>query len=218
MISVLLPSRGRALSLGFSAMSLLDMAADPAGIEILVALDPDQPDLYAFAPVPRVTFWIAPERYGYTGLHRYYNHLASMATGDWLMVWNDDAWMLTPSWDAVIAAQPPAVLWPAANHSPHACTFPVWPRAWSAATGHVSLSPHCDTWMQRTGEQTAMLRIPVSVLHDRYDVTGSHGDQTYAEGRALLGPEGMADDFAAHYPQIQADAEIIRGLMAGKVA
>ena len=199
-------------------------AAHGPGVVVgVVALDPDDPDrsesLHAVLDVTdHEVIWTAPERYGYAGLHRYYNQLAAMATGDWLMVWNDDARMLTPSWDAVIGWQPPAVLWPQANHSPHACTFPVWPRAWSTATGHVSLSPHCDTWMQRTGEQTAMLRIPVSVLHDRYDVTGSHGDQTYAEGRALLGPEGMAGDFAAHYPQIQADAEIIRGLMAGKVA
>ena len=45
-------------------------------------------------------------------------------------------------------------------------------------------------------------------------MTGGHGDQTYREGRALLGPEGMIGDFAAHYPQIQADAAIIRELMA----
>ena len=213
MISVLIPSRGRPDSLAASILSMRDLAAGPDGLEFLVAVDPD--DTVTLGALPPARIWTAPERYGYTGLHRYYNHLASMATGDWLMVWNDDARMLTPSWDAVIGWQPPAVLWPQANHSPHACTFPVWPRAWTVATGHVSLSPHCDTWMQRTGEQTAMLRIPVSVLHDRYDVTGSHGDQTYAEGRALLGPEGMADDFAAHYPQIQKDAEIIRGLLNG---
>jgi hypothetical protein len=39
---------------------------------------------------------------GYDSLHEYYNELASKATGDWLMLWNDDAVMETEGWDEKI--------------------------------------------------------------------------------------------------------------------
>ena len=35
----------------------------------------------------------------------------------------------------------------------------------------------------------------MEIIHDRADLTGNHDDLTYAEGRKLLGPEGMAPGF-----------------------
>jgi hypothetical protein len=218
-ISVTFPSRSRPASLIAAITSMIVRADDPDSLEFLVALDPDDPllgeatvALAASGAHPVV--WTAPERFGYTRLHWYWNQLATMACGDWLMLWNDDARMLTEGWDTIVRGSAPAVLWPEANHVPHACQFGIWPRAWTKAIGHVSLSPHVDTWMQTIAQHLGILtRIPVQVLHDRCDVTGGHDDQTYAEGRALLGPEGMADNFRGHYPQILADAETIRGLL-----
>jgi hypothetical protein len=52
---------------------------------------------------------------------------------------------------------------------------------------------HPDTYIQGIGNELGRLRrIPVQILHDRADLTGFHGDDTYQEGRGLLGPEGMA--------------------------
>lgn len=213
-------SRGRPHGLLRAVESLIGHAARPGEIEVIVAFDPDDPTALdaadALFEVPHVTVWDAPERYGYTGLHLYLNQLAKMATGTWCMWWNDDMVMQTPGWDLIVRANRPAILWPAANHVHHANIVPAWPRAWSDALGRVSPTSHMDTYLQYLGEALGRHdRIPVEVLHDRADVTGGHDDQTYAEGRKLLGPEGMVPGFdgAAVRAQVEADAAIIRGLL-----
>jgi len=214
-VSVLCPSRGRGASLAKSAETLTALAADPSMIEILVAVDPDDEataQAASFIPA-RVKVWRAPQRYGYARLHEYYNALARMACGRWLLIWNDDARMLTQGWDAVIAAQQPGVLWSQANHCGGGNLFPAWPREWTQALGHVSLSPHCDMWIQHIGQGLGcQRRIPVEVFHDRKDVTGGHDDATYAEGRGLIGPDDTIEPFP--YERVREDAEIIRRLGA----
>lgn len=186
LVSVLLPTRKRAVSLERSVGSLLDRASVPQDIEIMLAVDPDDGTLRDSPALPGVLVWTAPERYGYEGLYRYYNQLAGLATGHWLMLWNDDARMVTQGWDDIIRAQRRwGVLASRANHCGEANLFPVFPRWWTQATGHIALSPNVDVWIQEVGAMLgACDRIPVEVFHDRFDVTGNHDDQTYREGRA----------------------------------
>lgn len=199
LISALTPSRGRPASLRRAVTSLLDTADNPDQVEVLIALDPDDdtaPAAAGLAAFPAVRFWTAPERYGYHGLHRYCEHLAATATGKWLLLWNDDAVMQTRGWDTIIASHAYAVLWPQSNVAPGCCTFPVWPRAWMAATGHLSPSAHIDTYLQYLGEGLgALVKIPVEIFHDRADVTGGHDDETYREGRGRIGSYGMVPGF-----------------------
>lgn len=185
MISVLLPSRGRPQSLIDSIGSLRAMADDPDRLELLVAADPDDPDTAAAARASRAHCWTAPERYGYHRLHEYVNRLARQASGQWLLLWNDDARMLTTGWDTVAEQAPPGVLWPSHNDSPLLNIFPIAHRSIIEAIGHVSLSPHCDSWLQDVATAAgAHHRIPVGILHDRHDLTGGHDDQTWREAQA----------------------------------
>jgi hypothetical protein len=219
-ISVVFTSRGRPESLLAACGSLVSQAAAPDEIEIIVAVDPDD-ETVPDTPDPmlgdfRLRLWTAPERYGYTGLHLYLNQLAKMAAGTWCLWFNDDMRMLTPGWDLIVRASRPAVLWPSANHCHHANIVPAWPRAWSDAMGRVSPTTHMDTYLQYLGEALGRHdRVPVEVLHDRADVTGGHDDATYAEGRKLLGSEGMVPGFdgASVRASVEADAAIIRGLL-----
>lgn len=185
MISVLLPSRGRPGPLAESIASLRDHAAHPERLEILVAADADDPETCSTAyrlDCRLVTF---KHRHGYSGLHHYVNELARQASGEWLMLWNDDARILTEGWDLIVLAQEPGVLWPHSNDIPTCNTFPLWPREWTDRLGHVSLSPHCDSWIQYLGQTLGHHhRIPVQILHDRADLTGGHDDQTRAESLA----------------------------------
>ncbi|HEY6117710.1 MAG TPA: glycosyltransferase, partial [Candidatus Dormibacteraeota bacterium] len=112
MISVLLPSRGRPKALEETITGLLRLADEPDAIQVLVAADPDDDGTLAAELPDQVTVWTAPQRYGYPRLHEYVNALAAQAGGDWLMLWNDDARILTPGWDQAIEAAPQAVLWP----------------------------------------------------------------------------------------------------------
>lgn len=185
MISVLLPSRGRPKALAETATGLLDLAAEPDDIEILVAADLDDTATQAEDLPQQARVWTAPERYGYSRLHEYVNRLAEQADGDWLMLWNDDARILTQGWDAIVHEQPPGVLWPHSNDIPTCNTFPIWPRTWTEHLGHVSLSPHCDSWIQYLGQALGRHeRVDIEILHDRADLTGGHDDQTRAESLA----------------------------------
>lgn len=186
MISVLLPSRGRPRALAEAVASLRDRAADPDRIEILIAADPDDPATVDTAHhLEADVVHVADRRHGYAGLHHYINDLAPQARGAWLMLFNDDARVLTDHWDAIARAETPAVLWPDSNDIPGCNTFPLWPRAWTQRLGHVSLSPHCDSWIQHLGTALGRhRRVPIRILHDRADLTGGHDDHTRAESLA----------------------------------
>jgi hypothetical protein len=215
-ISVVFCSRGRPESLRRAIGSLFACAVEPGEIEFVIGVDPDDEATHGAARQCAHKIWTAPERYGYHRLHDYLNVLAKMAAGDWLAWFNDDMVMQTIGWDVVVREHRPAVLWPAANHVHHANIAPVWPRAWSDATGHASPTSHMDTYLQWLGESLGRHdRIPVEIVHDRADVTGGHDDATYAEGRGLLGSEGMVPGFdgAALREQIAIDARVIGGLL-----
>jgi len=185
MISVLLPSRGRPESLTDSIGSLRVMADDPSRLEILVAADPDDLSTVKAAEQSRARYWVAPTRYGYHRLHEYMNHLASLAAGEWLLLWNDDARMLTPGWDSRVEEADRGVLWPTHNDSPMLNIFPIVHRSLVEALGHFSLSPHCDSWVQDVATAVgAHHRIDVDIRHDRHDLTGGHNDQTWRDAQA----------------------------------
>lgn len=185
MISVLLPSRNRPRALAESVTSLLGLADQPDRIQVLVAADPDDPATREADLPAQATVWTAPERYGYPRLHEYVNRLAALSDGDWLMLWNDDARMHTKGWDTTVRGQQPGVLWPWSNDIPTCNTFPIWPRDWTEHLGHVSLSPHCDSWIQYLGQSLGLHeRVAINILHDRADLTGGHDDQTRAESLA----------------------------------
>jgi GT2 family glycosyltransferase len=164
-ISVLLPTRNRPELLAHSISSLLDLAERPEDIEFLLAVDPDAP---AELPRGQGQVWTAPERYGLDGLHKYYNHLATLATGTWLMIWNDDAVMTTAGWDALVMKHAPDwVLWPDDNCQPHCNDFPIWPRSWAEFFGYVSLSSRVDTWVQEIGDLLhRQIRVNIYIRHE----------------------------------------------------
>lgn len=201
-VSVLLPTRGRPAAMIASVRSLLEKADRLEDVEVLVAVDPDDPEsaragtrLAKMYGTARVSAWTAPERYGYRQLHRYVNFLASESTMDWLMVWNDDATMLTQGWDRQVRKQASnlygraeKVLWPECNHAQGGNLFPIWPSSWYHLLGHASLSPNVDVWISEIGRCLGIeQRIPVRIMHDRPDVTGADPDPTYLEGRKLMG-------------------------------
>jgi hypothetical protein len=187
-VSVLLPSRGRTRSLRRSVESLRSSASHPDRLSFLVAFDDDDVETGNTAndigaqPLSFV-------RVGYSNLHLYYNKLAEFSTGDWLFLWNDDAVMETTGWDSVFGGydpQVPAVLSPSSTGVEHRmCCFPAMSRCLYLCLGHMSLSCHVDSWLQDLAMSLGILhRLPVHIFHDRFDFTGGHNDQTYAESSA----------------------------------
>ncbi len=87
--------------------------------------------------------------------------------------------MRTEGWDQMIDAQlQTRILAPHSEHDP-LMTFPVAPKRFVDGVGHFSLSLHCDTWWQDLGHKLEIIEwIPVTIEHQRFDLTGEEPDQT----------------------------------------
>lgn len=206
-VSILVPSRERPELLMESLRSLGDR-----DVEFLIRLDEDDPLLESYADIPHT---IIGPGYGYSGLMSYYNELAARATGDWVMLWNDDCIMQTPDWVDVVAQYQGklAVLNPNTNHDNWKIdmnVFPIIPRKIIELLGHMSLSIHVDSWLEFVGRAVGInVRVPITICHDRFDLTGNNGDSVYAGRRyesELFHSEGMAR-------KRERDIEVIRAYL-----
>jgi cellulose synthase/poly-beta-1,6-N-acetylglucosamine synthase-like glycosyltransferase len=197
-VTVLIPTRGRPQMLRRSIRSLCDLAYEPDRVQIYAAVDPDdQPTLATLAGLPEVSWvYIAPERWGYRQLYRYYNVLAGHATGRWVLLWNDDAEMTQNGWDAALDRLPKHVIvgdYPN-NLSPEFVCFPAVRRDVVEVAGSYCPfeTPHIDSVWQDIGRQLGRV-YPVYgayVHHDRPDLTRRPPDATYLEGRQGLDHAG----------------------------
>jgi hypothetical protein len=214
LVSIILPTRGRARQLRLSLGSLADTALDPDTFQVELAIDDD--DLETLAdlrrdPLSNAEMHIS-QRFGYRWLHRYVNELCSHARGDWLFLWNDDALMTTEGWDVIIRDVGSSFLLinPDSNHGNHAlgsCVFPIIPRRWFEATGHFSLSNHNDTWVEVVAKQLGIVHnVPIHIYHDRVDLTGGNDDQTARERDFTTGEFFGSEVQAA----IRRDVDVLR--------
>ena len=197
LVSVLLPTRNRTELVARSVQSLLSRCSDASRIEIIVAFDQDDVASQQYFESKRWSHVIASagahsqqlvcEPWGYAGLHRYYTAMARQAQGSWFMIWNDDAIMQSTGWDQAIADEKDFVgmlHMHTANFKPNLTLFPIIPKAWMDLFGEISLHQLNDSWIQDIcHEADAVCRLPVTVFHDRYDVTGNNGDETYVNRR-----------------------------------
>jgi hypothetical protein len=212
-ISVLLATRGRTDALRRSVNSLLDNATRSDRLQLLFAFDRDDDrglnffqDTYKQELEQRRANFAAMvfDRMGYTGLHRYSNSLARHAPAHWLMIWNDDAVMQTLGWDLEIMHwQGQFRLLSVHTHRDHPYSiFPIVPRAWFDLLGYISPHPSQDAWVS---QQAYMLdiyeRIPVWVMHDRFDLTGNNQDSTYQERVIMEGRPHQPGDY--HHRDMQ---------------
>lgn len=179
MISVLMPSRQRPELARQSIESLGD------DIEVLIWVDDDDPELEGYQQLDAKVF-IRP-RVGYPMMHTMINYLAKESTGDWLLLWNDDALMHTSDWQdklPTITHRYPQIL-NIFNSNPEVNLFPVINRCAYEIMGHYSLSAHCDSWVQdianRLEIHTFVPGIEIEHIRDRLnDDTKNHSQGAYA--------------------------------------
>jgi hypothetical protein len=202
-IAMLLATRGRTDSLGRSIRSLVELADNIAQVQIMFAFDRDDEaglnyfatDLQPWLDARDIAYSAMKfDRMGYIGLHKYNNAMAAQTSAKWLCIWNDDAVMETQGWDTTIMSYDGEFkLLSYRTHNLHPYSiFPIVPRKWYDLLGYISPHPTQDGWVS---QQAYMLdiyeRIPVDVLHDRYDLTGNNHDDTF-RNRPML--EGKPDD------------------------
>jgi len=206
-IAILLPTRGRAEMLERSVKSVIDLADNPAKVQLMFGFDNDDEvgikyfteELQPWLDENSVTYTamtFAP--LGYIRLNEYVNELARKSDANWLVFWNDDAVMETKGWDTeIMKRQGEFKLLAFHTHNDHPYSiFPIAPREWLDLLGY--LSPHqiSDAWLS---QQAYMLdiweRIEVDVLHDRHDLTGNNDDETFQNRPMLEGNPKNPLDF-----------------------
>ena len=206
-IAILLPTRGRAEMLERSVKSVIDLADNPAKVQLMFGFDNDDEiginyfteELQPWLDDNNVTYTamtFAP--LGYIRLNEYVNELARKSDANWLVFWNDDAVMETKGWDTeIMKHQGEFKLLAFHTHNDHPYSiFPIVPREWLDLLGY--LSPHqiSDAWLS---QQAYMLdiweRIEVDVLHDRHDLTGNNDDETFQNRPMLEGNPQNPMDF-----------------------
>lgn len=113
-LALIVPSRGRPARAEAMAASALATAADPGGLAIVVAVDPDDPELGAYRDTVRhAELRVLPERLGYSGtLNAVAGSYAS--PGDLLGAFGDDVLFRTRGWDAEVrrALRRPGLAYP----------------------------------------------------------------------------------------------------------
>ncbi len=206
-IAMLLATRGRADSLGRSVRSLIELADHPERVQLMFAFDRDdvigkdyfKNELQPWMDQQKLAYKaMVFDRQGYHRLHIYNNKLADNTDARWLMIWNDDAYMETPSWDTTIMSYEGQFrLLAFHTHMDHPYSiFPIIPRKWFDLLGYISPHSVQDGWLS---QQAYMLdiwqRIPVNVLHDRADLTGNNNDATFRERASLEGRPMDENDF-----------------------
>jgi len=208
-ISILLPTRGRTDVLKNSIETLIEKAADPSRLEILLGLDEDDADTKEY-----ITNEIAPylqskdveckaqvfKPLGYSKLHMYINALCSIARGQWLFFWNDDALMMSDNWDNEIEKYNGQfkLLAPKDNHNGHPyAILPIVPHDWYRLMEHLSLNAQNDAWLSHIAYMLDIFeRIDVEFLHDRADLTGNNNDDTFKNREYKEGNPEDPEDFA----------------------
>jgi hypothetical protein len=205
---MLLATRGRTTSLERSIKTLVELADHPEKLQLMFAFDKDD-DVGTGYFNATVKPWLASksitytamrfDRLGYVNLHKYNNALAKVSDSKWLMIWNDDAAMETTGWDTVIMSHTSEYLkllgFRTHNMHPYSI-FPIIPRTWFDLLGYISPHSSQDAWLS---QQAYLLdvyeRIPVDVLHDRFDLTGNNGDATFLDRHILEGKPQDPNDF-----------------------
>lgn len=208
LITVLLPTRKRIALVQKSISSVLDLAEDPSQIQIAIAYDDDDDESQNFFNSSQWKEFIKAKgasqlsfkcpKWGYDGLHNYYNLMANNTQGLWLLGWNDDAEMLTFGWDKQIEKikEFKGLIHMDCTTFAKLTLFPLIPRTWVDLFGCISGGPHIDSWIQEINRKcNSIKKIDALVLHDRFSETGNNNDETFKNrtwgGRTLYHSDEM---------------------------
>jgi len=155
-ISVLLPMRDSDSDSVDGLRTLIENRTGDNELEILFGVDRDDDSWKQVTAMldeefPEIEYVVCvTKQFGYTSLYEYMNRLAALSTGDWLMMWNNDVYMIGKTWDLGINKDLFKLYY---LQSDNQCEFPVFPRKWFELTGRISLSRHCDSWMLYIGRE-----------------------------------------------------------------
>lgn len=194
-ISIIYPTRKRYDLFVKSTDSLIENCSDLNNLEILVAMDDDDIETIEktkqyMVDKPFIKLFIS-QRHFYKNLHLYVNDASKIASGDFLLLWNDDCIMESKNYDLIMDKYQdkfliinPLVV----NHEEYCrkdnqMLFPIIPKKWVEITGRWSNSGACDSWVQMISNDLnlSVYEDDIKIFHDRYDLTNNNHDEVYVE-------------------------------------
>lgn len=196
LVTAMCPTRGRTRMLEESLTTLVGNARDRSRIEVLIRCDEDDVDTQHWLQSRPELFSraiIGPRGKGYGDLHLMYDQMCHQAKGKYLMMWNDDALMLTRDWDDEIALRGdrddlPLYLDTKVKNGQmeHQYTFPIVHRLYHEILGRYSQSAHSDTYIYEVLQPffNDVLRQTNICIQHRFHEVVSGNDKTYLEGKA----------------------------------
>lgn len=101
-LSLLVPTRKRVDRLERMLSSFVTTVGASSQIELVLRLDDDDRRSYEILASLGYILVVGPRLQGYTSMPAFFNEMAAVATGDVLMVGNDDMVFKTPGWPALI--------------------------------------------------------------------------------------------------------------------
>lgn len=183
--SVLMPTRERVHMARESIESL-----GSGDFEVLLYVDDDDSQLAGYEELAsdnkRVKLFVKP-RLTYYRFHEMINELSTHAKGDWLLLWNDDAFMQgewLPSLNEFDHNKVNVMRW---GNSPNNLNlFPAISRKMYEVQGYFSQSPHCDSWAMDISKELDCERWVhgMEIEHrrdngDLQDTTKAHSMEAY---------------------------------------
>ena len=192
LISIILPTKNRPVGLLRTLDSVVNTASNLDDIEVLIRVDDNDDETWkVLRKIPEKLnrrVLVGPYLGGFGQVYRLFNELAEVSCGDWILLFNDDAWLTGPGWDKKIEELQPLQVNPGwkgdedicllrvENDNPILNCFPALRRKMYEVVGHVSLSPHSDSYLQ---EIAAAVQCEVTV--PGLLVTHDHGPFCYPD-------------------------------------
>lgn len=189
--SFLLPSRGRVERLKLSLASIAETCNDKNCYEVMIWADDDDVKTIEFLLTlkdnPTIKTTIGARGRGYLDLNVFCNHLASVSSGEFIWLFNDDAQIVTQGWDDVLKnhlADKPKVYQPSSKgHTRN--IFPCVRRRIYEIMGRFSESALNDFYISTVAKKANIeQKINIEVFHDHPAQGGTIRDQTFLEAVA----------------------------------
>lgn len=106
LLTIFLPSRNRFDMCKTTINSFVDTCSNKSNLEIIVKFDTDdQGSISRIDEIPKdinIKFIISDRLRGYFSMHDWCNEMLKSATGDWVLLVNDDSLMTTSNWDKLL--------------------------------------------------------------------------------------------------------------------
>jgi hypothetical protein len=244
LVSVLMPTRRRPELALEAVRSFLRMTRRFNQVEFLFRLDDDdkgsgekiREELRVGFP-NEVNYKIiyGERRRGYADLHLAVNDLCEIATGEWFLLFNDDALMTTMNWDDVFFNLPPQVdpefallkffdgygevEGDEANGINSWTLFPCIRRGYYDLLKHFSLQTHNDTWVELVHRPLGLLHYfpQIKIKHNRFLESGENDDQVFRDGQKAY-PETTPEFFSKKYAELrELDIAQIRSVIQKRI-